>query len=233
MENREGQQQAELLSLVKSIALDIKAQEQKQASKSDSNALIITSDAFLLMFSSKARANPQIEHNLLYITDHCQSVLCCRFTPKQKEQLVSLMRKYKQGCTMLAIGDGANDVNMITAAHVGIGIQGLEGCQVLLLLLLRAPALLLLLPALSIIAALAVPAVPVLAFLAFFVAVLFLFLFCFIRVLVSFYSFCSFAGGLRANIQPPCLCRQSHRPSLYLPTRQRGPATIPYPSSSS
>eukprot|EP00335_Anophryoides_haemophila_P000157 CAMPEP_0204821108 /NCGR_PEP_ID=MMETSP1018-20131115/3002_1 /ASSEMBLY_ACC=CAM_ASM_000518 /TAXON_ID=46462 /ORGANISM="Anophryoides haemophila, Strain AH6" /LENGTH=30 /DNA_ID= /DNA_START= /DNA_END= /DNA_ORIENTATION= len=29
--------------------------------------------------------------------------------------------------TSLAIGDGANDVNMITAAHVGIGIRGVEG----------------------------------------------------------------------------------------------------------
>ena len=29
--------------------------------------------------------------------------------------------------TTLAIGDGANDVNMITAAHIGIGISGLEG----------------------------------------------------------------------------------------------------------
>ncbi len=29
----------------------------------------------------------------------------------------------------LAIGDGANDVNMIIAAHVGIGIKGLEGQQ--------------------------------------------------------------------------------------------------------
>ena len=29
----------------------------------------------------------------------------------------------------LAIGDGANDVNMITAAHIGIGISGLEGQQ--------------------------------------------------------------------------------------------------------
>ena len=27
----------------------------------------------------------------------------------------------------LAIGDGANDVNMITQAHVGIGIVGKEG----------------------------------------------------------------------------------------------------------
>ena len=29
----------------------------------------------------------------------------------------------------LAIGDGANDVNMITAANVGIGIKGKEGHQ--------------------------------------------------------------------------------------------------------
>jgi phospholipid-transporting ATPase len=29
--------------------------------------------------------------------------------------------------TTLAIGDGANDVNMINAAHIGIGIRGLEG----------------------------------------------------------------------------------------------------------
>jgi len=29
--------------------------------------------------------------------------------------------------TTLSIGDGANDVNMITTAHVGVGIAGLEG----------------------------------------------------------------------------------------------------------
>ena len=29
----------------------------------------------------------------------------------------------------LAIGDGANDVNMINAAHVGVGIMGVEGNQ--------------------------------------------------------------------------------------------------------
>lgn len=29
--------------------------------------------------------------------------------------------------TTLSIGDGANDVNMITQAHVGVGISGLEG----------------------------------------------------------------------------------------------------------
>ena len=27
---------------------------------------------------------------------------------------------------IIKLGDGANDVNMITAAHVGIGIRGVE-----------------------------------------------------------------------------------------------------------
>ena len=29
----------------------------------------------------------------------------------------------------LAIGDGANDVNMISEAHIGVGIRGNEGNQ--------------------------------------------------------------------------------------------------------
>jgi phospholipid-transporting ATPase len=40
-----------------------------------------------------------------------------------------MVRAKKKGITTLAIGDGANDVNMITSAHVGIGISGLEGQQ--------------------------------------------------------------------------------------------------------
>ena len=40
--------------------------------------------------------------------------------------MVKLVKK-ATGKKTLAIGDGANDVNMITAAHVGIGISGLEG----------------------------------------------------------------------------------------------------------
>lgn len=42
----------------------------------------------------------------------CSAVICCRVTPKQKAMVVSLVKKYKKAIT-LAIGDGANDVNMI------------------------------------------------------------------------------------------------------------------------
>jgi phospholipid-transporting ATPase len=41
--------------------------------------------------------------------------------------MVALLRKNRY--TTCAIGDGANDVNMINMAHVGIGIKGVEGAQ--------------------------------------------------------------------------------------------------------
>ena len=50
-------------------------------------------------------------------------------SPKQKSQVVRLVKDNMKDKITLAIGDGANDVAMIEAAHVGIGIEGLEGKQ--------------------------------------------------------------------------------------------------------
>lgn len=49
-------------------------------------------------------------------------------SPLQKAELVELVKGQVHAIT-LAIGDGANDVGMIQAAHVGIGISGVEGLQ--------------------------------------------------------------------------------------------------------
>ncbi|XP_070706553.1 probable phospholipid-transporting ATPase IM [Pempheris klunzingeri] len=73
--------------------------------------------------------NLQLE--LLRTACMCQTVICCRVTPLQKAQVVELVKKYKQAVT-LAIGDGANDVSMIKAAHIGVGISGQEGMQAVL-----------------------------------------------------------------------------------------------------
>ena len=43
--------------------------------------------------------------------------------------MVCLIKDRLPDVTTLAIGDGANDVNMITAAHVGVGILGVVGRQ--------------------------------------------------------------------------------------------------------
>ena len=48
-----------------------------------------------------------------------------RVSPLQKALVVKLVKK-NQNAILLAIGDGANDVSMIQAAHVGVGISGVE-----------------------------------------------------------------------------------------------------------
>lgn len=52
-----------------------------------------------------------------------------RISPRQKQEVVKMVRDYDKNIVTLAIGDGANDVNMINAAHIGIGIKGVEGHQ--------------------------------------------------------------------------------------------------------
>uniref|UniRef100_A0A5F8GUZ9 Phospholipid-transporting ATPase n=1 Tax=Monodelphis domestica TaxID=13616 RepID=A0A5F8GUZ9_MONDO len=69
-----------------------------------------------------------LEKKFLELTKYCRSVLCCRSTPLQKSMVVKLVRDKLKVMT-LAIGDGANDVSMIQAADIGIGISGQEGMQ--------------------------------------------------------------------------------------------------------
>ncbi|KAM4707629.1 phospholipid-transporting ATPase IC-like [Discoglossus pictus] len=79
----------------------------------------------------KTKANilrEQRQKNFVDLACECSSVICCRVTPKQKAMVVELIKKYKKAVT-LAIGDGANDVNMIKSAHIGVGISGQEGMQ--------------------------------------------------------------------------------------------------------
>ncbi|KIO25076.1 hypothetical protein M407DRAFT_25607 [Tulasnella calospora MUT 4182] len=65
---------------------------------------------------------------LLQLGIRCEAVICCRVSPKQKAQIVRLVKDGMDVVT-LAIGDGANDVSMIQAADVGVGISGEEGLQ--------------------------------------------------------------------------------------------------------
>lgn len=70
----------------------------------------------------------KLEKKFLELTQYCRSVLCCRSTPLQKSMIVKLVRD-KLSVMTLSIGDGANDVSMIQAADIGIGISGQEGMQ--------------------------------------------------------------------------------------------------------
>ena len=73
--------------------------------------------------------NPNIRELFLGLVNDCDSVISCRMSPKQKADLVNFMKQYNGDKVVLAVGDGANDVSMITQAHIGIGIAGMEGGQ--------------------------------------------------------------------------------------------------------
>nr|XP_055102993.1 phospholipid-transporting ATPase IK-like isoform X2 [Symphalangus syndactylus] len=79
---------------------------------------------------SGARRSSEVlqERAFVDLASKCQAVICCRVTPKQKALIVALVKKYHQVVT-LAIGDGANDINMIKTADVGVGLAGQEGMQ--------------------------------------------------------------------------------------------------------
>ncbi|KAG1328948.1 hypothetical protein G6F62_007902 [Rhizopus arrhizus] len=69
-----------------------------------------------------------VEKTLFEIATQCKAVICCRVSPLQKALVVKLVKRFSKSI-LLAIGDGANDVSMIQAAHVGVGISGVEGLQ--------------------------------------------------------------------------------------------------------
>uniref|UniRef100_A0A673BYN8 Phospholipid-transporting ATPase n=1 Tax=Sphaeramia orbicularis TaxID=375764 RepID=A0A673BYN8_9TELE len=73
-----------------------------------------------------------LQERFVELAKHCRSVLCCRVTPLQKSAVVKIIREKLKVMT-LAVGDGANDVNMIQAADVGIGISGQEGMQAVMM----------------------------------------------------------------------------------------------------
>ena len=59
----------------------------------------------------------------------CEGLVVYRSSPAQKADIVRYVKESRKNEITLAIGDGANDVNMIESAHVGIGIMGKEGNQ--------------------------------------------------------------------------------------------------------
>jgi P-type E1-E2 ATPase len=51
-----------------------------------------------------------------------ETTVLCRVTPGQKAEVVKMIKD--TGKRTLAIGDGANDCNMIQTANVGVGLFG-------------------------------------------------------------------------------------------------------------
>lgn len=85
------------------------------------SCLLIDGESLSLMLS-------QFRQEFITVAVLLPAVIACRCSPTQKAEVAQLIRKHtkKRVC---CIGDGGNDVSMIQAADVGIGIVGKEGRQ--------------------------------------------------------------------------------------------------------
>lgn len=90
-------------------------------SKPDTTALLIDGDS-LSYFLAYHR------QDFLSVAVLLPAVIACRCSPNQKADIATLIRQFTSK-RVLCIGDGGNDVSMIQAADVGVGIVGKEGRQ--------------------------------------------------------------------------------------------------------
>lgn len=101
---------------------ELEKERKIHAPPSGTFGLIIDGDAL------KIALGESLKIKFLLLCKQCKAVLCCRVSPAQKASVVKLVKETLDVMT-LAIGDGSNDVAMIQAANVGVGIAGEEGTQ--------------------------------------------------------------------------------------------------------
>ena len=100
------------------------AEDNFKKTKNDAHGLVVAGDSLV-----KITEEPGVKDKFQNLADKMQVVIACRVSPKQKSELVQMVKDKYPDKKTLAIGDGANDVNMITTADIGVGISGLEGQQ--------------------------------------------------------------------------------------------------------
>jgi phospholipid-transporting ATPase len=87
--------------------------QNKKIGRSRETAVVIGGDSLGKILRAQEENKEKMQSQFLKLTENAKSVLCCRVSPKQKADVVRLVKENKPGITSLAIGDGANDVNMI------------------------------------------------------------------------------------------------------------------------
>lgn len=92
-----------------------------QLQQSSSSALLIDGESLGFMLTHH-------RNEFIAVAVKLPAVIACRCSPTQKADVAHLIRSYtkKRVC---CIGDGGNDVSMIQAADVGVGVVGKEGRQ--------------------------------------------------------------------------------------------------------
>ncbi|CDW80053.1 probable phospholipid-transporting atpase ih [Stylonychia lemnae] len=91
----------------------------------ENTVFMVSGNKIAELFSGSQNNQKQLKT----IFESCKAGILFRLSPGQKAQVASFIKSQINGAVTLAVGDGANDVNMIQQAHVGVGIFGKEGNQ--------------------------------------------------------------------------------------------------------
>lgn len=75
----------------------------------------------------KILQTPVLADKLVEVFKRTQAVVAFRCSPKEKADIIGLVKEKISDSVTLAIGDGSNDVNMIQQSHIGVGLFGKEG----------------------------------------------------------------------------------------------------------
>lgn len=110
-----------LNDLTKNLLGTAMATSDRITAEKGKKTMLVEGEALGMIFDDE-----KLSAAFLKISKDCESVVCCRVTPMQKALVVRLIKINLNKIT-LAIGDGANDVNMIQEAH--IGKKGERICQ--------------------------------------------------------------------------------------------------------
>ena len=111
-------------TLANDLKEDLDRREEQSESQRKKICVIIEGSALIEMEKDEDLLKKVVIDGL----SRADSVICCRMNPKQKGDIVKMVKKYINKIT-LGIGDGANDVNMIQEADIGIGLYGKEGLR--------------------------------------------------------------------------------------------------------
>lgn len=128
---REVEDRGDQVEIARFIKEEVKRQLKKCLEEAQSYFHTVSGPKLALVIDGKClmyALDPTLRVMLLNLSLNCHAVVCCRVSPLQKAQVTSMVKKGAKKIT-LSIGDGANDVSMIQAAHVGVGISGMEGMQ--------------------------------------------------------------------------------------------------------
>eukprot|EP00092_Neocalanus_flemingeri_P013376 GFUD01014420.1.p1 GENE.GFUD01014420.1~~GFUD01014420.1.p1 ORF type:complete len:564 (+),score=167.39 GFUD01014420.1:113-1693(+) len=110
------------IHIFKSVSTRSEAHQELNAfRRKQDTALVIRGDSLEVCLE-------YYEHELMELVAVAPAVVCCRCSPEQKAAVVRLIERHS-GKRAAAVGDGGNDVSMIQAASVGVGIVGKEGKQ--------------------------------------------------------------------------------------------------------